>query len=113
MTGGRINVKHRLTPGATITDASGWANIPHNPTHLRITRKGATITCAYRGPAPTDEWTTYYTHHDTAGHFGNNLIFGIGVTSPNPPADTTSLQSVTFSEIDFRKLDGGTVLILK
>jgi len=103
----------RMTPHTAIGNATvPWVLYEHtvNPIHLRVKREKGAFTLAFREPSATT-WETYATLPDTHNAFGKDLYIGLAVsafanTSPN------MFQTVTFSEISIKKLNG-TILILK
>ena len=108
---GRFNVKQRIPPNASVTDALSWSGPMLNPAYMKVMRKNGIFTFAYRADT-LSPWTTFHTWADTGELFGKSLYIGFGVCAPGSPAGAM-FQKVTFSEISIQPLSAGTVLIIK
>ena len=108
---GKFNVKQRLTQGASITDAlPAWTGPYLNPVHLQVKRSGGVFTLSYRDPSSAF-WVPLHTFADT-GVFAKDLYVGMAVSAPTSTS-AKMFQTVDFSDITLRRLNIGTMLMVR
>jgi regulation of enolase protein 1 (concanavalin A-like superfamily) len=107
-----LNVLQRVVPGAGIVDSDPWVSGVGNPCYLRVKRKGGVLFAEYREDT-LSPWTLIHSYDDSGGPaFARELYVCLGVTAPvqNSPK---MLQTATFSDISLRRLDTGTVIMVR
>jgi len=109
---GKFTVKQRLPPDPAVTEPLLWTGPWINPCHLRIKRAGNVFTFAYRDAAPGSPWVELHTFADTGGIFAKDLYAGVAV-SANVDSSPNMFQTVTFSEIILKRINTGTVLMIR
>ena len=109
---GKFFVRQRLTPGASIGDAYSWAGPDMGSFRMRIKREKNVFTFSYRDAAdPNATWASFPAFEDSGDVFNKDLYIGVGVCGQVQTTSQQMFQTVTFSDISIKKLNGTLLMI--